>query len=268
MVRLMIVVVLLSVVITACGSDADTPTEAPQIPTLRQANTPTPEPTQTAPPTPSATATDTPTATATATPIPTETETAIPTNTLPSTATFTPSATPTFYFSATTVGNVPAFATLTPAPAGQTIPQTAPLLAADIVITERDFQAEVSNRLNTTPSIQSAAINFVPGPDQGISVRMSASGGQAMISGDVFIAFAMSGGFVRIAVTRIDVASGGDPPEPFVTVIAEELYPLITDTFSSLIDNALGQDHDLEVLRFSNNAMEIKLLVPEANTQP
>jgi len=268
MVRVMIIIILLSVMITACGDDADTPTDPPQIPTLLQANTPTPEPTPTDTSIPSATATDTPIATATATIVPTETETPIPTNTLPPTATFTPSVTPTFYFSATTVGNVPVFATLTPPPVGQTIPQTAPLLAADIVITERDFQAEVSDRLNTTPSIQSAAINFVPGPDQGISVRMSASGGQAMISGDVFIAFAMSGGFVRIAVTRIDVASGTNPPEAFVTVIAEELYPLITDTFSSLIDNTLGEDHDLEDLRFSNNAMEIKLLVPEANTQP
>lgn len=160
------------------------------------------------------------------------------------------------------------FATLTPAPAAQGAPQPTPLIAADIVITEQEFQAAVSRRVNTAPAIESAAIDFVPGPDQGINVRMSASGGQAQITGDVFIAFTMTGGFVRIAVTRIEVASGGVPPEAYINAVAEDLYPLITDVFSTLIDNALGQDHDLEVLRFSNNAMEIKFLVPETNTQP
>lgn len=258
-----LMIILLVCLISACGNDGDSSDPA-DLPTLVQTRTSTAQPiaTMTSTETPAPTATFTPAESPTPTLSLTPTETPIPTETPLPTATFTPSVTPTFYFSATNEGGLPVFATLTPIPNSTPNIQSTPIIAADIVITDQQFQRALTQRLADAPGIESAAIRFTPGPDQGINVRLSALGGEAMVTGDVFFAFRMTGGFVSISVTRIDVA-GDQVPERYITTIAEQLAPAITEAFDDFITNALGETHDLETLRFSNNAMEIKLLVPQ-----
>jgi len=149
--------------------------------------------------------------------------------------------------------------TATDQPASSPTPRT--FIPADLIITQQEFQTEFSQRLQDT-SIESAVVNFVPEDPQGMRVRMTAPGGQALVTGDVFINFQLSDSFLLITLADIAVSSG-DPPTMYATIARDELYPLITETFGLMLDARLGEDHNLETLSFTQTKMEMTLLVPE-----
>lgn len=148
-------------------------------------------------------------------------------------------------------------------PTDQPLPSSTPrtFIPADLIITQQEFQREFNQRLQDT-SIESAVVNFVPEEPQGMRVRMTAPGGQALVTGDVFISFQLSDSFLLITLADVAVSSG-DPPAMYATIARDELYPLITETFGSILDARLGADHNLETLTFTQTTMEMTLLVPE-----
>jgi hypothetical protein len=202
-------------------------------------------------------ATDTPQPSATSTQRPSDT----PAPTVTPTNTATPNPTLLHITTLTAVAEMPRFYTLTPQPAGAP-EQPTPLVLADVVITRQQLQDEVDLRIAETNMIESAQLSFVPGDGQGIRVGLVASGGQALVSGDVFVSFEVFGGLVAIGVTDIVVGSG-DPPERFAEIASIDLVETIVDSFDSILRRRLGDDQDMETLVFTQNAMNITLLVPE-----
>lgn len=182
------------------------------------------------------------------TPLPTNTEipaTRPPTLTPDSAATGTANA-----------QNAPRFATLTPnASEDQSIPQ----VLADVIISESQFQQAVNRRAANVDSIRSALINFVP---EGIEVQLTATGGAALTTAEVLVAFDVAEGFVQISIGEIRM-NAAEPPEEFLTVVGGEFFTLIIESFNELLTQQLGIQHDLETLAIQGNNMEITLLVPE-----
>jgi hypothetical protein len=157
----------------------------------------------------------------------------------------------------------PILSTLTPAPAdsGISTPVT-PVLAADVVIEESQFQRQLNIEIGAVPAIEAAGVDFQADDQNGIQVRLTASGGEALVSGDVFFSFGVFNGIAQIEVSDITVGSG-DPPEAYVSVALEELYPLVIETLDVLLAQSLGPNHDLETIEFTDTAMAIMLLVPQ-----
>lgn len=198
-----------------------------------------------------------------------EAETATPTD-VPPTNTPAPTRTPTHTPAPTNTpvpptlaaDEIPTFSTLTPLPAGSIgQPPATPLVMADVVITERQLQTELDGMIAGIGYIESALLDFIPGDDQGIRVRLTASGGQALVTGDVFIRFDAQDGFVAISVRDILVGSG-DPPERYVEIVVGELVPLVIDAFDAILQRRLGPGQDLATLTMTETTMEISLLVP------
>ena len=192
---------------------------------------------------PTLTPTVTPTRTSTSSP--TETETLIPSATaIPATS---------------TVG-APRIVTLTSVPAGQNAPANAtPQVMADLTISEEQFQGELDTQMVNYPSIQTARIDFVEG---GISVELTALGGDAFITGNVFLSMALSGDFITIVPEDIAV-NAPEPPPVYVETVNDDFLRLILDTLDALLSQRLGTEHNLQRLVITPRQMEINLLVPQ-----
>ncbi|GEM_PF-1051911 len=194
------------------------------------------------------------------------------TATLEPTATFEPPATSTTVATADNAGSsaasataaiveAPRFSTLTPLPSGAVAPTGAPQVAADVLITEPQFQEELDLAINDNPAIDSAFATFESGENPGIRVNLVAYGGEALTNGSVFVAFQLSGEFVAIRVTDISVGSG-EPPQRYIDVVNDILYPAIINAFDRILTQRLGETHDLQSLTITESGMEIMLLVP------
>jgi hypothetical protein len=152
------------------------------------------------------------------------------------------------------------FATLTPVPQGGNQPiRTTPVVMADVVITQGDFQRAVDLALEGNDTIQGAEIDFVP---DGIDVELTALGGVAYISGRVKVLIQTSGSFAAITIGDIQV-NAAEPPEAYLEVVNGEFFGLILQVFDSLLTERVGEGHDLENVVLNDEAMEIFLLVPE-----
>jgi hypothetical protein len=256
--RLWILAAGLMLIIAACagGNDGDLPTafefptEAPETAAPAQQAADTEEPAEAA---------ESPTPTITDTPGPTNTPTQTQPPTITPTATHTPTITPTMTLPA---AELPRFSTFTPPPPGaQVQPPATPLVMADVVITRQQLQDEVDQRIASISAIEAATIDFEPDDPQGIHVALTASGGDALITGDIFIAFDLLGDIVAIHVAEIRV-SAAEPPPAYAQLVNNQLLPLIIDAFDSILKWQLGEEQDLASLRFTREAMEISLRVP------
>lgn len=276
--RLILIALLMTVVLVACDSDGDG-SEATQdlvLPTRAVLPEATDEVTaEVAQVTNEPTATDEPTDIPTDTLEPTATDTSQPTatNTRPATATPAPLATLTFTpaldipaSQTAQVIEAPVFSTLTPIPipvGGTALPTaTLQVIAADIVITMQQFQEELDLRTEQIPEIESARLSFASGETQGVLINLSAQGGQALTNGNVLITFQQSGTQVLIGVGEINVGSG-EPPARYVQIVNDLLYFAVLDAFDSILNQRLGEQHDLESIVFTATEMQIMLLVPE-----
>lgn len=152
------------------------------------------------------------------------------------------------------------FATLTPAPQGGNQPiRTTPLVMADVVITQGDFQRAMDAALADHDTIQGAEIDFVPG---GIDVELTALGGAAYITGRVKVEINMSGSFAAITISDVQV-NAAEPPEAYLEVVNNAFFSLMIQVFDSLLTERVGEGHDLENIVLNDQAMEVFLLVPE-----
>lgn len=260
---LLLLVVLL---LAACQPAADDG----ELPTLAVLSSPTPI--ETAEPLPSdipPTVTDDEAAT------PTSTLTPTLTRTRPPTATFTPrpasTATPTetplpMNLTAQAAGTAtarvveaPRLSSPTPNPSGAVVAGGTPQLVADLVITEGQFQEEVDLAVAGIESIQSAVIDFVP---DGINVELTALGGQAFITGRVFVSIELVGGFIAVIPGEITV-NALEPPEAYVEVVDGEFFSMMIDVLDKILTLRLGEEHDLENIVMTDTDMAVTLLVPE-----
>jgi hypothetical protein len=262
--RLWILTAGLMLIIAACAGGNDEvlptpfefPTEDPETAALVEEVTVTETPTASEEPTEEP---EPPTPTVTDTPGPTST----PAQTQPSTITptITHTATPTLTMTLL-AAELPRFSTFTPPPPGaQAQPTTTPLVMADVVITRQQLQDEVNQRIAAISVIEAAILDFEPEDPQGIHVALTASGGDALISSDVFIAFDLLGDIVAIHVAEIRV-SAAEPPPAYAELVNNQLLPLVIEAFDSILKRRLGEEQDLASLRFTREAMEIALRVP------
>jgi hypothetical protein len=198
---------------------------------------------------------ETMTLTSTPSATPTITRTPSPMPTQPS----QPTTTPDTIASATAAAQeAPRFATITPAPANATVePTTTPVIVADVVITEAQFQEELDPRLAAYPNIQSATLNFTP---DGVKVTLTASGGDALITGEITILFQVDNGLVYISVGEVQL-NAVQIPDAYTTAI-NNLYQVVLDSMDAILRQRLGDATDLENVFFTDTTMNLTLLVP------
>ncbi|NWF70434.1 MAG: hypothetical protein HXY40_15205 [Chloroflexi bacterium] len=245
------------------------PTPTPVLPTLAQFAEAT---TSSAPDMPTDTVTSVPSAetaassaTTTPTPLPNATLTRTPT-VIPQQprATLPPSVTPTPNIAASTTARIeqaPRFSTLTPNPI---VPTTTPQVAADVVITEAQFQQALNIRLADMPSIQSAIVDFTT---ESIVIGLTASGGDALISSNVVISVQVANGVAFITISDIQL-NAPEPPPLYLQVITTDLYPAVIDTMDGILRERLGGITNLENIVLTGSAMNITLLVPASIATP
>lgn len=243
---------------TETATEEILPTDTPEPPTE------TPSPTETFTPSPTNTATITPT----------------PSDTMTPTATRTPAATstprPVTQSASVATVEPPRISTLTPAPvtggnSGGVVAPPQPVVVADIIITERQMQTEVSRLLSKYLDIENAIVSFAAG--EGINVEMSARAGGAISTGTVLIRFTLVGeagtGTRFLQVTIADpeefvMSGGGMPSDEFVNVAYGELFSMIGEAFGTILDERLGTgQHDLEFIQITDDEMGVSLYVPE-----
>jgi hypothetical protein len=249
--NLWIGIVLAGVLITGC-QPAETPTQ--ELPTLAvlPSLTPAEAVTTTAPP-PTATAES---STATTAP-PEATPTDVPTR---AAATATTAATPLPPTVTIVIRQEVFFATLTPVPAGVNAPlRTTPVIMADAVITESDFQRALDTTIAPISSIQFARVDFVPG---GVWVELTALGGAAFITGQVQVLIEMSGSFATLSIGEINVNAAA-PPQTFLDTVNGDFFSAFVQAFDAVLSARVGPNHDLENIVLNNEAMQVFLLVPQ-----
>lgn len=197
----------------------------------------------------------------TATPVPptsvltTGVETALPTE-VPSAA---PSETPTRVPVTIEIREEVRLATLTPAPQGANVPvRQTPVVLADVVITEQDFQRAVDRAVVDVSTIQFATVNFIP---EGLDVELTALGGMAFVTGRVRVRIEVSGSFATITIDDVTV-NAAEPSEAYLEVVNGDFFNLLIEVFNTLLTERVGEGHDLENIVLNDEAMEIFLLVP------
>lgn len=239
---------------------SETPTETATLPpsaTSTPSETPTPRPTSTPTDIPSVTPRPSRTPAPTSTPAPFVTETPNPNTVRILTAT-------------AAIIEAPTLATLTPIPAGMIVTARptstgTPLVTADVIITEQQFQEQLEDLLSGNDAIDSLQVDFQP--DE-IRVTMTASGGQAFVSGTVIFGVHMLEAqpfnqAVTMTIDDIQMEGGGVVPQAYLDVVANSLYVGLYDTLKTILDKRLQRtDHDLENLTLSDTSMDIFLYVP------
>ena len=257
--KIIVSALLLLLFVAACQPN----TPQGELPTV--AVLPSESPTMTATPTetltPTTTPTDTPGPTDTPTDTATPTETLIPSVTPKATATTTPTSEPTTAAIATGTAAVleaPVFSTLTLAP-NAVVPTGTPLVAADVIITEPQFQEEVNAHLANIPAIQSARVNFVK---DGISVDLTALGGEAYVTGRVLVSVVLTGDFATITIGDIQV-NAPEPPQAYLDLVTGDFFLMMLDSLDKILHQRLGPEQKLKNIVVTETAIEVTLLVPE-----
>jgi hypothetical protein len=140
-------------------------------------------------------------------------------------------------------------------PAGST-----PQVIADLVITEAQFQEEVNAQMGAYASIQRARADFVP---NGINVELTALGGQAFITGSVFLSIEMTDlRAAQITIGDITV-NAPEPPDAYMETVNGDFFTLMVNVLDTILTQRLGEEHNLENIVLTDTAMEVSLLVPE-----
>ncbi|GEM_PF-1392623 len=277
----MIMGLMLALLVSACQpAQTDLPTVA-ALPTDIPSQTPTPTETLTQTPTatptitvtPSITPTLTPTDTPTNLPSPTKRPTVTPRPTLTLTPIETDAPDPNtirILTATAAIVEAPTLATLTPIPAGAQVTARptstgTPLVTADVIITEAQFQEQLELALKDNDKIDSVKVDFTP---NGIVVTTTARGGAAFTSGTITYTMTMQknstfNNYLAMSIGDIVMTGGGDVPEDFFNIAVGDLFQALFDSFGHILDQRLGRpDHDLENLTLTDTTMEVFLYVP------
>lgn len=245
-----------------------------ELPTLVQF--PTETPTEEASLTPTETLTPLPTDTAIPTEIPSDTPE--PTNTPEPTATpvSTDTPNPTQVVRGTSTAillEAPVFSTFTPVPPGaiavlaRPTSTGTPEVLADVIITEDQFQEEVSRLIATKPAISRARVSFVP---DGVEYNLTADSDGIFITGTITVPFDYSGGSINnivaiggaIEIVIADAEEDEEIPPSFLANVSE-LVLITQESFNFILNQRLGEGrHDLENIVIVDGRMLISLVVP------
>jgi len=252
------------VVLVACQAE---PTEEPALPTLAVLPTETTVPTETAPPTATATLTATQTSTPQPTRTPSHTPTNTPTETLipPDTATPEPTVDLTRAFVGTATSEVeeaPSFATFTPATDGVIRLSTGtPQMVADLVINERQFQEEITRIVELREDVDSVEIDFIE--DAGIAFNITAKTGGAVSTGILFIVIETKDGFATIEGFPLTEEDEVLSQEFVVLITGPFLIEVVVPALDDILQQRLGDSHNLESIIMTDTEMLVSLLVPQ-----
>jgi hypothetical protein len=96
----------------------------------------------------------------------------------------------------------------------------------------------------------------------GINVELTALGGQAFITGNVFVAIEVTGSFATISIGDITV-NAPEPPEAYIETVTGDFFTLMVSVLDTILTQRLGEESNLENIVLTDDAMEISLLVPE-----
>lgn len=249
--------VVLVVVIAACQPQE---TETPVLPTLVEFPSETPTETATEPPTA----------------LPTRTSTATPTATYTSSATLRPSLTPSNTPTATrtpdtaraqaasataAIIEAPVFSTFTPASADARPTRIGtPQVIADVIITEAQFQEEVTLKIADMPNVDRAVVDLTP---EGIVVTLTVTSDDgALTTGDLIIFVTSQDGLAVIQGALALDEDDLEPSESFLNFATGDFFLEMVDVIDLILDQRLGETHNLESVRLTDEAMLIRLLVP------
>lgn len=264
--RIFLLTTIAMVVLAACQAE---PTEEPALPTL--AVLPSETATLTPSPSPTVTETNTPrptdTSQPTRTPSPTATDT--PTQTLIPEDTATPE--PTLNQTAAVIGTstaaveeAPIFATFTPAESGGAIRLATgtPQMVADLIINERQLQEEIDRIVAGRDDIESAEVDFVE--DSGIVFDVTARSGNGVLSsGLLFVIVETNNGLAEIYGQPI-AEEGEVLSQDFIAVITGPfLVEVAIEALDDILNQRLGETHNLETIVMTEEQMLISLLVPQ-----
>lgn len=199
---------------------------------------------------------------------PTETVTPLPSSTARPTS--TPDATRDAINTATAAAlEAPVLSTLTPTPtnpasaSGESTPTqaaAAPEVAADLTITEAQFQEQLDLLLAGIPEVERAVVNFIP---NAIEVQLTASGGDALITGIVTIDVNISDGFATFSPGEIEVNTD-EIPEAYLEVVYGDFFLSIAHALDEIRAQRVGEESRFENLNITEDAILITLLVPES----
>jgi hypothetical protein len=247
----LLIALLLAAACQPASNDPQTLPTLAVLPSLTPTDATTLTPTETETPGP----TNTSTVTLTHTPFPTFTATTRPSETPRATIEPTQAAVST---STAAVQEAPVFSTLTPG--GNVQANTTPQIIADIIITEGQFQEEMNAQVGAYAAIQQARADFVPG---GINVELTALGGEAFITGNVFVAIEMTDlRAAQITIGDITV-NAPEPPEAYLETVNGDFFTLMVSVLDTILTQRVGEENDLENIVVTDSALEITLLVPE-----
>lgn len=151
----------------------------------------------------------------------------------------------------------PRIMTLTPG--GNTRPNATPQVLADFVISEEQFQTELSRQLQNVSKVESAIVDFVP---EGMNIQVTALGGQALITGNVSVSVQLTGSFATITLGQI-TTNAPEAPEAFILTIGSDLFPALVATMDAIITSRVGPEQNLYSINMTDSVMELMLLVPE-----
>ncbi len=264
--RIFLLATIVMVVLAACQAD---PTEEPALPTL--ASIPTETATLTTTPSPTATVTNTlvPTNTSqpTRTPSPTPTNTPTQTDIPDDTATPEPTANATSAFISTSTAAVeeaPIFATFTPASSGGAIQLSTgvPQMVADLVVNERQFQEEITRLVEERDDVESAVVDFIA--EAGIAFEVTARGENGALStGVLFVVIETQNGLAEIYGQPL-VEEGQVLSQDFIAVVTGPfLVEVVVKSLDDILNQRLGETHNLETVVMTDEQMLVSLLVPQ-----
>jgi len=261
----LLVILIIIIMLAACQAD---PTEEPALPTL--AVLPSETATLTETPSPTATETNTPrptnTTQPTRTPSPTPTNTPTQTDIPDDTATPQPTVNETTAFVGTSTAAVeeaPVFATFTPATDGVVRLSTGtPQMVADLIINERQFEEEIRRLVAERDDVESAAVDFIA--EAGIAFEITArSSDGALTTGILFVVVETQNGFAEIYGQPL-VAEGEVLSQDFIALISGPfLVEVVVESLDDILNQRLGETHNLESIVMTDEQMLVSLLVPQ-----
>lgn len=146
-------------------------------------------------------------------------------------------------------------------PADDSPPATAvPQVAADIIVTEAQFQQVIDTLVLDTAAIEQVRVNFVPG---GLEVQLTAPGEEALVTGQFTVEFVPTGGVVRFDLSEPEV-NMPDVPEDYIAVVNGTFVPLLIEALDIVREQRVGDESDPESIVVTDREMLITLLVPES----
>jgi hypothetical protein len=99
----------------------------------------------------------------------------------------------------------------------------------------------------------------VPG---GISVDLTALGGEAFISGRVLVTIELTGDFATIAIGDIQV-NAPEPPPAYIDIVTGDFFGMMLNVLDTILKQRLGPEQNLKDILVTEEAILVTLIVPQ-----